>query len=57
MHRLRSASSLALAPLVVLMACGPRIEKARTVDDAMAPSSASTTNASTTKQMATIASP
>jgi Cu-Zn family superoxide dismutase len=34
MHRLRSASSLAVVVLA-LTACGPRIEKARTVDDAM----------------------
>lgn len=34
MNRWRSASRLALAGLVVLAACGPRIEKARTTNDA-----------------------
>jgi Cu-Zn family superoxide dismutase len=60
MHRLRSASRLALTSLIVLIAvamaaCGPRIEKARTVDDAMAPNTAGAASpASMTKQTATM---
>ena len=51
MYRLRSASSLALMGLV-LTACGPRIERARTVDDAVATNTAGT--AGMTKQTATM---
>lgn len=52
MHRLRSASSLALSGLVVLVACGPRIERARTVDDAMATNTANTMNTASTARPA-----
>ena len=53
MHRLRSASSLALTSLIVLIAvvmvaCGPRIEKARTVDDAVTANTANTANTAST---------
>lgn len=41
MNRLRSASNLALASLVVLAACGPKVERARVAPDTM---SASTTD-------------
>jgi Cu-Zn family superoxide dismutase len=44
MNRLKSASSLTLAGLVVLVACGrPRIERAHTVDSAMSTSGAAST--------------
>jgi len=35
MNQLKSASGLAVAGLAVLVACGPRIEKAHTADSAM----------------------
>jgi Cu-Zn family superoxide dismutase len=55
MHRLRSASSFALTGLVVLVACGPRIERARTVDDAAAANIATTANAANTANAASTA--
>ena len=51
MYRLRSASSLALAGLIVMAACGPRIEKARTVDDAVTANTASTMTQTDRKPM------
>jgi Cu-Zn family superoxide dismutase len=49
MNRFRSAWSLALAGLVVLAACGPKIERARVVPDTMKPGATDTKKTDTMK--------
>jgi Cu-Zn family superoxide dismutase len=47
MNRLRSASSLAIAGLIVLAACGPKIERARVAPDTMKTGAAADTTMKT----------